>query len=119
MDYRKWAAPLLVRCRHFDLGGLHAARAAADDKVVLARSQATDPPGDEAGADVGNRGHRLNLLALDALQACRQLERQELARAIANQLEISVAKNRGGMLGRVELFCDIGCNVIRDFGGQP
>jgi len=51
--------------------------------------------------------------------ADEQLERQDQARAVANQLEISVAKNRGGMLGRVELFCDIGCNVIRDFGGQP
>jgi replicative DNA helicase len=36
---------------------------------------------------------------------------------VQNQLEVIIAKNRNGPVGAIDLFCNIGCNAIRDAAG--
>ena len=44
----------------------------------------------------------------------QEMNRQALLQAKTNELEILVAKNRNGPTHTVHMFCDPGCNVVRD-----
>lgn len=52
-------------------------------------------------------------------KANRSAEDTERLIETQNKLEASILKNRGGRESIVELFCDIGCNVIDDRQGWP
>lgn len=44
----------------------------------------------------------------------KEMERQRKLTAARNKLELIIEKHRGGPTGAVELFCDVGCAVVKD-----
>lgn len=52
-------------------------------------------------------GSAEHLVWMDSMEGCR------------NKIEVMLAKQRAGPIGSIELFCDIGCNAVRNLSGDP
>ncbi len=46
----------------------------------------------------------------------KEMKREEKLARVKNRLELLIEKHRGGPTGMVELYCDMGCAVVRNLG---
>lgn len=76
----------------------------------------------EQDADVVLFAYRESYCVGQELAACKSHEQEADVRAdlaeCDNKLELIIAKQRNGPVGNINLFCDIGSNVIRDVDGS-
>ena len=76
----------------------------------------------EQDADIVLFAYRESYYVGQAFAKCQSMEQEADVRAALaecdNKIELIIAKQRNGPVGNINLFCDIGSNVIRDFDGS-